>query len=513
MNFTHLRQLYQNPAFWFFTIFFFIGLFSFTDYGLGWDDEWSRTATGYANFNYIFNGDNSLLTNNEKYHGPFVELLLVFAEKISGLTDTADVYYLRHFLLFALFFCAVIAFYAVAKNLYGTFYGLIGCLMLVLSPRIFSDAFFNSKDLAFLSLFTIGLYFFIKFVKNPTIKWALIYAFITGAIIDTRILGIMLPLLTIGYILLFNFLNKIPRKSLISLLVYIVATLIFIILFWPILWENPYHHFVAAFVEMKKFHWDGHVFFNNHPVHTSSLPWYYIPVWVCITTPIMYVILISMGLLIFIRQLIINPFKELLNELEIFSVFVLLTLPVASVVLLNSVVYDGWRHLFFIYPLLIIMSLYGIKKLIKFIEKIKYAKEGFFAFLFFNMIFIGFWMVKNHPFQNVYFSTFSRKYFEVGRKFELDYWGISYKQGLEYLSENIKDTDTIIYTSLNLPGKINHMIINEKNRSKLKYVEPHDSTWVYYLTNFRGAGDPENTELLHKISIDNIPIMGVYKRK
>lgn len=110
-------------------------------------------------------------------------------------------------------------------------------------------------------------------------------------------------------------------------------------------------------------------FFNNHPVHTSSLPWYYIPVWVCITTPIMYVILISMGLLIFIRQLIINPFKELLNEFEIFSVFVLLTAPVASVVLLNSVVYDGWRHLFFIYPLLIIMSLYGIKKLIKFIEK------------------------------------------------------------------------------------------------------------------------------------------------
>ena len=84
MKFTHLRHLYQNPAFWFFAIFFFIGLFSFTDYGLGWDDEWSRTATGYANFNYIFNGDNNLLTNNEKYHGPFVELILVFAEKISG---------------------------------------------------------------------------------------------------------------------------------------------------------------------------------------------------------------------------------------------------------------------------------------------------------------------------------------------------------------------------------------------------------------------------------------------
>jgi hypothetical protein len=57
------------------------------------------------------------------------------------------------------------------------------------------------------------------------------------------------------------------------------------------------------------------------------------------------------------------------------------------------------------------------------------------------------------------------------------------------------------------------MIINEKNRNRLKYVEPNDSTWVYYLTNYRGAGDPENTVLLHKINVDNIPIMGVYKRK
>ncbi len=493
--------------------FFFTGLIAFTDYGLGWDDEWSRSATGHVNFNYIFHSDDNLLTNNEKYHGPFIELILVFAEKLTGLTDTSDIYYLRHFILFSLFFCAVIAFYFIVKNLFGIFLGLVGCLMLVLSPRIYSDAFFNSKDLAFLSLFTIGLYFFIKFIKNPTIKWALIYALISGAIIDTRILGIMLPLLTIGYLLLYILMKKLPKSSLISLLVYVFATLIFIILFWPILWENPYHHFIAAFVEMKKFHWDGHVFFNNHPVHTSSLPWYYIPVWVSITTPLMFVSLIFLGLMIFTRKLIINPFKEIIEEFEILSVFVLLTAPVASVVLLNSVVYDGWRHLFFIYPLLIIMSLYGINKLINISDKIKYFKEVFFAVLFLNMIYIGFWMVKNHPHQNVYFNSFSRKYFDVGKKFELDYWGLSYKQGLEYLSENVNDTDTVVYTALNLPGKINHMILKNEKRIKLRFVEPNDSTWVYYLTNYRGAGNPENTDLIHQIIIDDIPIMGIHKRK
>jgi len=159
------------------------------------------------------------------------------------------------------------------------------------------------------------------------------------------------------------------------------------------------------------------------------------------------------------------------------------------------------------------MSLYGINKLINISDKIKYFKEVFFAVLFLNMIYIGFWMVKNHPHQNVYFNSFSRKYFDVGKKFELDYWGLSYKQGLEYLSENVNDTDTVVYTALNLPGKINHMILKNEKRIKLRFVEPNDSTWVYYLTNYRGAGNPENTDLIHQIIIDDIPIMGIHKRK
>ncbi|MBL0099129.1 MAG: hypothetical protein IPP49_02980 [Saprospiraceae bacterium] len=102
---------------------------------------------------------------------------------------------------------------------------------------------------------------------------------------------------------------------------------------------------------------------------------------------------------------------------------------------------------------------------------------------------------------------------EAGSKFELDYWGLSYKQGLEYLLKK-EDKDTPIkYTSLNLPGKLNQYRLPREMRDHLQYVEPSDTTWQYYLTNYRGMGAPDNTELIHNIKVDNINIMGIYQKK
>ena len=47
---------------------------------------------------------------------------------------------------------------------------------------------------------------------------------------------------------------------------------------------------------------------------------------------------------------------------------------------------------------------------------------------------IAFLMIKDHPHQNVYFNLLAGK--TVQAKFELDYWGLSNKQALEYILKN-----------------------------------------------------------------------------
>ncbi|MBK7764566.1 MAG: hypothetical protein IPI46_14745 [Bacteroidetes bacterium] len=44
----------------FFVLYFVIGLLCASSYGLGWDDEWSRTDTGYINYNYIVHPQRGL---------------------------------------------------------------------------------------------------------------------------------------------------------------------------------------------------------------------------------------------------------------------------------------------------------------------------------------------------------------------------------------------------------------------------------------------------------------------
>ena len=47
-------------------------------------------------------------------------------------------------------------------------------------------------------------------------------------------------------------------------------------------------------------------------------------------------------------------------------------------------------------------------------------------------------MIRNHPFQNVYFNNFLSHDEQYLRKnFEMDYWGTSYKQALEYVLKMI----------------------------------------------------------------------------
>ncbi len=89
----------------FFILFLLAGIVVVKDYGLGWDDDYSRADTGLINVNFILHhAKDALLQGNEKYHGPFIEIVLVFIEKALRLQDLHSIYLMRHFVLFGIFF-------------------------------------------------------------------------------------------------------------------------------------------------------------------------------------------------------------------------------------------------------------------------------------------------------------------------------------------------------------------------------------------------------------------------
>ena len=55
-----------------------------------------------------------------------------------------------------------------------------------------------------------------------------------------------------------------------------------------------------------------------------------------------------------------NNFWKGKNELQDLIFFFSFIIPLFSVIALNSPLYDGWSHLFFIYPSFLMMSLLGL---------------------------------------------------------------------------------------------------------------------------------------------------------
>src|SRR5882757_3909121 len=104
--------------------------------------------------------------------------------------------------------------------------------------------------------------------------------------------------------------------------------------------------------------------------------------------------------------------------------------PIAAVLILHSIIYDDWRHLYFVYPSFVMLALYFVNKLYD--TKLRMVVLGAFGL---QVLLLAFFMIKEHPFQQVYFNEFVSHDKEALRKnYELDYWGSSFKQGLEHLA-------------------------------------------------------------------------------
>jgi hypothetical protein len=105
-------------------------------------------------------------------------------------------------MVFCLFWLGLLYFYkALSIRFKNDGLAFVGILMIILSPRIFGDSFYNPKDIPLLSWFMISIYTSINFVNNRNPKNTIVHALISSLAIGSRIVGILIPVVTIIWIL------------------------------------------------------------------------------------------------------------------------------------------------------------------------------------------------------------------------------------------------------------------------------------------------------------------------
>jgi hypothetical protein len=490
--------------------FFFVGILTFDIYGVGWDEGMQRN-TGLVNWNYIFNGDNTLLTYGDKDYGVAFELPLIFFEKIFHLQNEREIFLMRHlvthlFFLLGAYFCLKLVSLLYENKLIS----MVGLLLYFLHPHLYAHSFFNSKDIPFMSLFMIGFYFMARLFKNQTTLNAILLGVVIGLLINIRIMGLLLLGSVLFFLLIDAFVQKQNYLNTVKRIGWLLgSTLITLYLSWPILWVNPHLKVEAMFKHVATYECILTNLFRGEVVNVAKLSWDYIPVWFSITTPIPFLLAGLCGILcvilLFIRMPL-NYLGSLIGKSNLIFLSCFFT-PVFAIMLMRPVLYDAWRHLFFIYAPFILLSVAGFNFFLKFNKKIAVIVTWL------SFLFIGVFMLNNAPFQHVYFNyfiTWNNEPEYIRKNYEMDYWGTSYKQSLEYILANDSSKE-IRMCSQNYPGINNIKLLTPEQAARIRLVDSNQAT--YFLTNYRWhpSDYPNEYKSFYKIKVSNNTINEVFK--
>jgi hypothetical protein len=162
------KKISEKATLLLFPILFFVGLFTYKDYGISIDEEFQRSS-GFYWLNYILSftsfdelknlvgvklnqikGFSLPSPVNNPYYGIVFDSLAALLEVILKIDDSKNYFQFRHLLNFILFFIGSIFFFKLLLNRFSNYnISLIGTLFFVLSPRIYGGSFFNNKDVIF----------------------------------------------------------------------------------------------------------------------------------------------------------------------------------------------------------------------------------------------------------------------------------------------------------------------------------------------------------------------------
>ena len=159
-------------------------------------------------------------------------------------------------------------------------------------------------------------------------------------------------------------------------------------------------------------------------------------------------------------------------------------IPLFTVIILDSTLYGGWRHLYFLYPCLIYFVIISYEKL-----KIHFKK--IFLVLFVASLIINvFNLIKLHPYQSVYFNSLVEK--KANNLFEIDYWGLGNVEAVKFILKNHKkDGKTKVRTASFTPLNYSKLFFKKGVTDNLVFTGTEELQQKYVFTNFIFEENPK----------------------
>lgn len=434
-----------------------------SDYGIT-NDEPLHHLHGKLIYDYYFNGDSTaslspidsagnivqtfspIVDENIKgmnFFGGFFDFVVAIGNKIF---PTKGEYELRHFINAIFGFLCILFIGLLAKEFAGWKAAILALLFAVLTPRLFGHSFNNPKDIPFATFYIIAIYHIILLLKElPEFKVRrIIFLVLAIAVsIAIRVSGLLL----IFYLFLSVFIywlipavkdrfatNQIKKGLRLATYIFGIGIISYFAtaMFWPYMQTN----ILAPIIVLNKVSnfevFNSFELFNGRWINAWEIPWFYIPKWILITLPLS----VLTGLFIIILPYFQKRINiKSLNLLQLSFLLFTIIFPVLFIIVKGSNVYNGVRHMLFVFPPIIVCSALGWDYLLKILKPtVFYFSSVAILVLFLFQPFV--WMISNHPYQSMYFSPLIGGNDGAFKTYETDYWGVSTKEAIKWINDS-----------------------------------------------------------------------------
>lgn len=467
-----------------------IGQFSFNQYMSLIDSVFGTSLAdpAYSDFENFYDKD----------YGPVFEVVLVAIGKAAALIISGfgwdDLIIMRHIAVYLVFVLGTYGVYSIARVRLGSSYGgLLAAALFFLSPRLFGNAFYNSKDIVFLSFFVLSVNYVLLAADKRRIGSVLLAALFTALAVSVRFIGIFTLFLGVFvWCVSWRRDGCGVRRIAAAAGGFVILTLLLVYAFYPFLWPAPISRMHDVVFAMSKFtrHSDL-IIFDGELTRASVMP-FYVPRWMVLTLPFLFMAVSLCGQVQAFALVIRRTFRLSLwkngSELCDYVTAVLGLAPVIVSVFAHPWLYDGWRHLYFIMPFLSISAAAGIFRIASFAGRKANTAAAVLGSLALAESLAG--IIWFFPYPHCYFNATAGT--DLIRKYDFDYAGTA---GHEALVKIISSQEKIYRPVRVASDSIDLLKIMPRLGSAINLIDANEKVTPDYVL----SGMPELTGIERKL--------------
>jgi hypothetical protein len=271
-----------------------------------------------------------------------------------------------------------------------------------------------------------------KFIWQQTIigdigrnlaKPVVLYAgIVVGLSSSIRVLG---P--AAGGLIALYLVSKLKKNAFSIIWAYALIGFLVMLVTWPGLWRNPFYNYIWSFAKTQTFDWEGALLYAGNYYTVGEHPKSFLPVVIAIQITLTALIPSIIGFIVSVAKSI----KGQVDRMKIGIIALWFFVPLAMVVIFQPKIYDNSRHFLFLIPPIFVFAAIGLQTLFDLVKQPALQAALMMALILPNI----FSLIQLHPYQYIYYNALTNGVRGAFRQYEMDYWGISYREAAEYTNQ------------------------------------------------------------------------------